>query len=108
MKRYKLTVHAPLDTANALRQAMAEAGAGSIGNYSHCSFSYSGVGRFMPNDRANPHIGIARQLEEVDEVSIEVVVDADTIKRVIEAIKRVHPYEEPAYEIITLVNEEEL
>lgn len=103
--RYKLIVNVPLSHADALRDALGKAGAGRIGNYSHCSFSIRGTGRFLPSDQANPHIGKSGQLETVEEEQIQVDVLHEDMKTVLQALKETHPYEEPGYEIYLMVDE---
>ncbi len=98
-KLYKLIVNTPLSHADAVRKAMGDAGAGQVGNYSHCSFSVRGTGRFLPNAGANPHIGQIGQLESVEEEQIQVDVTADKLQTVITAMKSAHPYEEIGFEI---------
>ena len=83
---------------------MGDAGAGKIGNYSHCSFSSKGIGRFNPQEGAQPQIGSVGNLEEVVEERIEVTCSRELLNSVIEAIKKVHPYEEIAYDVYTLEN----
>ena len=100
--RYKLVVHTPLTHSKIIRDALGEVGAGKIGNYDFCSFSYSGIGRFRGNDKSKPAIGVAGQLQEVEEESIEVVMEESVLRLAIEKIKKVHPYEEPAYEVYKL------
>ena len=100
--KYKLVVYVPLSHADAVREAMGKAGAGKIGNYSYCSFSSRGIGRFKPEDGANPHIGEVGKFEEVEEERIEVTVDAAVLDAVVVAMKSVHPYEEVAYDIYAL------
>jgi hypothetical protein len=107
-RRVKITTTVPLENADAVREALGKAGAGIIGNYSFCSFSTIGKGRFMPNDQASPHIGEANKLEAVEEEQIEVTCDRDVAKQVIVALKAVHPYEEVIVEITPLINEEDL
>ena len=104
--RYKLVVNVPLTHADAVRNALGDAGAGRVGTYSHCSFSVRGQGRFTPLAGANPHIGAIGTPEVVDEEQIQVdVADAD-IKPVLAALKAAHPYEEIGYEIYRLVDED--
>ncbi len=98
-KRYKIVVYVPEGHAPKLREAMAVAGAGIIGNYTHCSFTIKGTGRFKPNERANPTIGEAGKLEEVAEDRIETVCEADKLQGVLAAIRANHPYEEPATDV---------
>lgn len=99
MKRYKIVVYVPEDYADKLREAMGNAGAGKIGNYSHCTFTVKGVGRFRPEDGANPTIGSVGKLEEVQEDRIETVCEEEKLKDVLKAIKDIHPYEEPATDV---------
>lgn len=106
--RVKITTTVPLKNADAVREALGKAGAGIVGNYSFCSFSTIGKGRFMPNDQANPHIGEANRLEAVEEEQVEVTCDRDVAKQVIAALKAAHPYEEVIVEIVPLISEGEL
>ena len=92
-----IVVFAPLTHADAVRRALGDAGAGSIGEYTACSFSAPGEGRFTPGDAANPHIGSPGGPEVVDEVRIECVCADDLARGAIEAMLAAHPYEEPAY-----------
>lgn len=107
-KRVKISTTVPLENADQLRQALGEAGAGNIGEYSFCSFTVTGKGRFMPSEQANPHIGEANQLETVEEEQIEVVCDRIIAKQVITALKSAHPYEEVIVDITPLIDEEML
>ena len=105
MNRYKLIVNVPISHADAVRQALGDAGAGRVGNYSHCSFSVTGAGRFLPNEKANHHIGERGSLTAVGEEQIQVDVMHEDMKRVIAALKETHPYEEIGYEIYQIVDE---
>lgn len=98
-KRYKIVVYVPESHADALREAMGNAGAGVIGNYSHCTFSLKGTGRFKPLPGAHPAIGEVGTLEEVDEERIETVCAGEKLDAVLAAIKAAHPYEEPATDV---------
>ncbi len=102
-KKYKLVVYVPLTHADAVRGAIGDAGAGVIGNYTHCSFSVRGVGRFKPEEGATPFIGEVGKLENVEEERIEVTVSEEALERVIAAMKSAHPYEEVAYDVYALV-----
>lgn len=104
----KIVVFVPLAQADMVRKVMGEAGAGIIGNYSHCSFSSKGIGRFKPLEGAHPAIGKVGQPEEVEEERIEAVCPKNKAKGIIVAIKEVHPYEEVALDIYPLVDENEL
>ncbi|MCL2714310.1 MAG: hypothetical protein FWD68_06945 [Alphaproteobacteria bacterium] len=102
MKRYKIVVFVPETHAEQLREAMGAAGAGRIGNYSCCSFSVKGMGRFRPDAGANPAIGAVGSLEAVAEERIETVCGEENLKDVLRAIAEAHPYEEPATDIYAL------
>ena len=104
LKSIKLVTYVPVTHADIVRDAIANAGGGKLGNYTHCSFSIKGIGRFKPIEGANPHIGEVDKLESVDEERIEVTCTSDVIDSVIEAIKRVHPYEEIPIDIYNLEN----
>ena len=98
MQFHKLIVYVPETHADAVRQAIGEAGGGKLGNYSSASFSTKGTGRFKPEAGARPAIGTVGKLEEVAEERIECVCEKETLAVVIAAVRRVHPYEEPAME----------
>ena len=100
--KYKLVVYVPIESADAVREAIGNAGAGKIGKYSNCSFSSRGIGRFKPEDGANPHIGTVGKPEAVEEERIEVTVHHEVVGNVIAAMKRVHPYDEVAYDLYPL------
>lgn len=98
-KRYMIVIHVPESHSELLRDTIGNAGAGKIGNYSHCTFTMKGIGRFKPIEGANPTIGEVGKLEEVAEDRIETVCEADKLEAVLKAIKEVHPYEEPATDV---------
>jgi hypothetical protein len=104
MNKYKLVVYVPITHADAVREAIGQAGGGKIGNYSFCSFSSRGTGRFKPEAGANPAIGSVGRLEAVEEERIEVTCSAEALDAVIAAMKKVHPYEEVAYDVYKLEN----
>lgn len=103
---YKLVVYVPKDALNTLDQAIFEAGAGSIGNYSDCHFRSEGTGTFRPNDRANPTIGSTGIREEVQEYRVEYLVPKMQLGNVLRAMTNAHPYEEVAHEIISIENKD--
>jgi len=107
-KRVKISTTVSLEYVDKVRQAIGEAGGGKIGNYSFCSFSHRGQGRFLPNDDANPHIGKAGTLEVVEEEHIEVICERAVAKQVMAALRDAHPYEEVIADITPLLGEEEL
>ncbi|MGD6898934.1 Nif3-like dinuclear metal center hexameric protein [Bacillus infantis] len=100
----KLAVFVPLEAAEAVIEALGRAGAGAIGDYSCCAFSSEGTGQFMPGDSADPYIGTRGQLEKVKEVKVETIFLDHLEKKVISALIKAHPYEEPAYDIYHLDN----
>ena len=95
-------ISVPTRHADAVRAAIAKAGGGQQGAYSHCSFSYRGTGRFQPEKGAHPSVGEVGKLEAVEEERIEVLCERSIIPAVIEAVKQAHPYEVPAYHYITV------
>lgn len=99
---HRVTVHVPIDQVDAVRAAMARAGAGAIGEYTHCSFEVVGSGTFMPGDRARPRVGSRGSLERVTECRLEKVCSAANLAAVVAAIRASHPYEEPAFTIEAL------
>lgn len=95
----KLAVYVPVTDASLLRESLAQAGAGQIGNYDSCSFSSKGLGRFQPLSNSNPTIGTPNQLEEVEEEKVEVVFPSSIRSKIIKVMYATHPYEEPAYDL---------
>ena len=106
--KVKIVTFAPRENADAIRSALGRAGAGLIGEYSFCSYLVIGQGRFVPSENAHPHIGSTNSPEIVEEERIEVVCDRLKAKQVIVAMKKVHPYEEVAFDIYPLVDESQL
>lgn len=104
----KLVVFVPGTHADAVRRAMGNSGAGKLGNYSHCSFSSSGIGRFKPLKGARPAIGKVGKIEEVKEERVECICERSRAKAIIATVKKVHPYEEVALDIYPLILESEL
>ena len=105
VSRVKIFVTVPIDDVEKVRDAVCKAGAGVIGNYTHCTSSVKSVGTFKPNDKANPHIGERNKLEFVEEDKLEFVCDVEKVKEVISKLRKVHPYEEPAIDIFPLLDE---
>lgn len=105
INRVKIIVTIPIEDVGKVRNVICEAGAGIIGNYTHCSMSTKCIGTFKPTDEANPYIGEKNNLEFVEEEKLEVVCDVNIVKDVISKLREVHPYEEPAIDIIPLIDE---
>ena len=103
-----ITVTVPTKNAEEVRHAMCEAGAGVIGDYTHCTSNSITKGTFIPVDGSNPYIGQKDKLEVVEEVRIETVCDIKILKQVLKRLREVHPYEEPGINIIPLIDEENL
>ena len=98
----KWVVYVPAPDADAVREALFAAGAGQLGDYSHCSWSVSGTGQFLPHDGATPTIGVVGTVEQVAEDRVEVIAPARRRGAVLAALRAAHPYEEPAFDIIAL------
>ncbi|HET6568068.1 MAG TPA: Nif3-like dinuclear metal center hexameric protein [Rhodothermales bacterium] len=97
---YKLVTFVPPSHTDAVRQALADAGAGRIGDYDSCSFSLRGTGTFRPGEEASPFIGTTGGgLESVEEDRLEVEVARWDLGRVVQALRSAHPYEEVAYDV---------
>jgi dinuclear metal center YbgI/SA1388 family protein len=99
---YKLVVYVPEENKDAVIQAMFASGAGSIGDYSHCSFQTSGMGTFLPGEGTEPFIGTVGKLERVQEAKIETIVPESRLKKTVAAMIKAHPYEEPAYDVFPM------
>ena len=105
INKVKIFVTIPPENVEEVRKAVCEAGAGVIGDYTYCTSSTKSIGTFIPNDNANPYIGKNNQLEFVEEEKLEFVCDIDQVKKVISKLREVHPYEEPAIDIVPLIDE---
>jgi dinuclear metal center YbgI/SA1388 family protein len=90
------------DNADAVREAMFAAGAGHIGDYSHCSWTATGIGQFLPHDGATPAIGAVGTVERVPEERVEMIAPSRIRGRVLAALRTAHPYEEPAFDVFEL------
>jgi dinuclear metal center YbgI/SA1388 family protein len=101
----KLATYIPKENFEQVSQALFDAGAGNIGNYSQCGFSVVGSGTFMGNENSNPTIGKPNQLEKTEEIKFEVIFPQYLERKILETLKKSHPYEEVAYEIYALENE---
>ncbi|OEK01475.1 Nif3-like dinuclear metal center hexameric protein [Roseivirga sp. 4D4] len=100
----KLEVFVPAESTDKLLEALHQAGAGNVGNYSHCSFKVTGIGTFKPKDSAKPSIGEAGKQETVKEDRIEMILPAVLKHKVISAMHSAHPYEEVAHFIQAVEN----
>lgn len=105
IEKVKIFVMIPEEKISELRDAVCNAGAGVLGNYTYCS-SYSKVnGTFIPNDKANPYTGTNNTLQFVEEIKFEILCDVKLVKKVLKIIREIHPYEEPEIDIVPLLSE---
>ncbi len=100
----KVTVLVPVAGADRVRTALADAGAGTIGDYDGASFSTAGEGRFRPLAGADPVIGEVGRAEVVDEVRVEAVLPRRRRRSVVAAMLAAHPYQEPAFDVVELAD----
>lgn len=96
---FKICVYVPENYVEKVKLALFEAGAGRIGNYDSCCWQTQGIGQFRPLTGSNPAIGSIAQLEQLIEIKIELVCADDLVQQAIAAMKRSHPYEEPAFDV---------
>jgi len=101
---YKLVVFVPINAVAKVSDAVFAAGAGKLGNYSHCGFQAQGTGTFLPLKGAKPAVGKKGKLEKVPEVRFETIVPAEKLDDCIAAMKKTHPYEMPAFDCLKLYN----
>jgi dinuclear metal center YbgI/SA1388 family protein len=98
----KWVVFVPAADADAVQKAMFGAGAGHIGDYSHCSWSVAGTGQFLPHEGASPAIGKVGSVERVAEDRVEMIAPSQLRTHLLAALRGAHPYEEPAFDIYSL------
>lgn len=108
INKVKIFVTIPCDYTEKVREAICSAGAGIIGNYTFCTTSVKSLGTFIPNNDSDPFIGEKNKLEYVEEDKLEVICDIKNAKHVISELRKVHPYEEPAIDIVPLIDEKDL
>jgi len=104
----KLVCFVPTDHANAVRNAIFEAGAGSIGNYDCCSYNIEGQGTFRANEAAKPFVGEIGQIHHEKEIRIETIFPSFLENAVIKNMLKAHPYEEVAYDIYSVSNKQNI
>ncbi|MEW6196449.1 MAG: Nif3-like dinuclear metal center hexameric protein [Bacteroidota bacterium] len=102
--QYKVVVFAPEDYLEKLSGEVFSSGGGVIGEYDSCSFRLNGIGTFRGSEKANPSVGKKLKLEKVNEVRLEFIVDSWNLNKVLNAIIKTHPYEEPAFDVYPLKN----
>lgn len=101
---YVISFYVPEVDKEKVKNAMFRANAGRVGNYVSCSFEVEGIGQFCPLIGSSPHIGSVGKLETVKEYKVEMVCKDEYIEDVIRAMKKAHPYEEVAFNVIKLHN----
>jgi hypothetical protein len=102
-----VTTVTPAD-ADALLDAIATAGGGKVGHYTHCAFFASGEGRFRPDAAASPHIGTVGAINREPEIRIETFCPRSQARQVVAAIRHAHPYEEPVIYVLPVLDEADL
>ncbi|MDR2250233.1 NGG1p interacting factor NIF3 [Acinetobacter sp.] len=100
----KLIYYVPESHLESTKQAIFSAGAGGIGNYEHCAWQVKGIGQFKPVKGADPYIGELGELEKVEEWRVETIVIQEKANAVAKALKASHPYEEPAFEFLQILD----
>ena len=108
IKKVKIIVTVPAENLEEVRNAICNEGAGIIGEYTHCTMTTKCIGTSKPSDNANPYIGEKNNLTFIEEEKLEVICDISIVKNVLKKLREVHPYEEPAIDIIPLIDEEDL
>ena len=99
----KIVTFVPVGPAiGTVHEALSAAGAGEVGDYSHCSFATAGTGQFLPHDGAHPAIGEVGTLQRVAETRLEMVLPRGRRRAVVEALRAAHPYEEPAFDLLEM------
>jgi len=99
---YKLAYFVPIEAKEKTKEALFEIGAGKFNNYENCAFESLGTGQFKPIANANPYIGTKNKIEYIQEYKVEMICSNELIKKAVEVLKKTHPYEEVAYEVIKL------
>lgn len=102
---FKITFYVPESHLQSVKQAMFAVGAGKVGNYDCCCWQVKGQGQFRALEHSNAYIGELNQLEMVEEYRVEMVVAEGLIKAVVAALKQSHPYETPAFDVISTLDE---
>jgi dinuclear metal center YbgI/SA1388 family protein len=100
----KLFTFTPVDKAEQVRNAIFVAGGGHISNYSECSFNVEGIGTFKAGEETNPYVGDIGSQHQEKEIKIEVIFPGFLENKIVEAMKSAHPYEEVAYDVVSLSN----
>jgi len=105
---FKICFFVPASHLDQVKDALFEAGAGRIGNYEHCCWQTLGEGQFKALPGSQPHIGELNKIEKVKEYKVEMVCETSRIEFALAALRDGHPYEEPAFDLIKLVDPDEI
>lgn len=108
LRRVYIVTSVPDEGLDAVLDAIASAGGGEIGEYTHCAYTNRGYGRFKPSSESNPHIGEKGEINRVEEWRVETFAPRDRAKAVVQAIRTAHPYEEPVIYVVPLLDEADL
>lgn len=100
----KLIFYVPKSHVEAVKAAIFTEGAGRIGGYEHCCWQTLGQGQFTPMENSQPYTGVQNVITTVDEYKVECVLEDELIVAVIAALLDAHPYEEPAYQVVKLLD----
>lgn len=101
---YKLIVFVPETHTEAVKSALFEVGAGRQGDYDSCSWQTAGQGQFRPLSGSQPYLGQHGEVETVAEYRVEMLCEEALLPAVVRALRQAHPYEEPAFEVLSLVS----
>ncbi len=101
--KVKVQVFCPQESEGKIREVIGKAGGGKLGNYEHCSFVTKGKGYFKPTKDAKPSKGRVGEINEVNEVKIEFICDKNILEKLIKSVKKAHPYEEVAIDVIPML-----
>lgn len=104
MSLFKIIFFVPESHLEQVKQAMFDAGAGKLGHYDMCAWQVKGEGQFRPLKGSHAFIGQKDTLEKIEEYRVEMIAAKESVKQVVNSMKRAHPYEEPAYEVYETVN----
>ncbi len=105
---YRLNFYVPEKNLDEVKEALFSEGAGQIGNYKKCCWQTKGTGQFLPLKSSNPTIGQQGKVEQVTEYKVEMVCRGEILSRVVKALLTVHPYEEPAYDVVKIIVKKDL
>ncbi|MBS53564.1 MAG: NGG1p interacting factor NIF3 [Oceanospirillaceae bacterium] len=101
---YKIVFFVPEAQLEEVKEAVFATGAGRIGDYEHCCWQVAGQGQFRPMEGADPFVGAVGELEKVAEYRVELVCEDELVRAAVAALKKAHPYEEPAYDVVQLAD----